>query len=217
MKPFPFLMRSASACLLILTWGHVHAGRPLSVEDANVNEPGEGHVETWWAHNSAGPRAWTVAPAWSPADGVELAAAFSRESHSQLSTTAVQVKFRLTASQEQGCNWGALLGLSQTGSEKSRPYANGLLTCHHPLWGSLHANLGSAQDQAGSYVTTRGLAWERSLGSVTLHLESFGQQNSKPARAIGLRHDVLPQLQIDASLGYQAGQTLTTMGLKWMF
>ena len=96
-------------------------------------------------------------------------------------------------------------------------YANGLLTCHHPLWGSLHANLGSAQDQAGSYVITRGLAWERSLGSVTLHLESFGQQNSKPARAIGLRHDVLPQLQIDASLGYQAGQTLTTMGLKWMF
>ncbi|MEK7345785.1 MAG: hypothetical protein AAB176_08825 [Pseudomonadota bacterium] len=24
------------------------AGRPLTVDDANVNEVGEGHVEGWW-------------------------------------------------------------------------------------------------------------------------------------------------------------------------
>jgi hypothetical protein len=86
-----------------------------------------------------------------------------------------------------------------------------------PLWGSFHANLGSVQDAAGFYATTRGLAWERSLGQVTLHLESFAQQHAKPTRAIGLRHDLLPQLQVDASWGRQAGQTLTTAGLKWMF
>jgi hypothetical protein len=54
-------------------------------------------------------------------------------------------------------------------------------------------------------------------GQVTLHLESFAQQHAKPTRAIGLRHDLLPQLQVDASWGRQAGQTLTTAGLKWMF
>ena len=217
MKLSPLVMRTVGSCLLILTWGHAHAGRPLSVEDANVNETGQGHVETWWAHSSAGSRAWTVAPAWSPVDGMELAAAFSRENPGQLNARAVQIKWRLTASQDHGCNWGALLGLSQTASEKSRPYANGLLSCHHPLWGSFHANLGSVQDAAGFYATTRGLAWERSLGQVTLHLESFAQQHAKPTRAIGLRHDLLPQLQVDASWGRQARQTLTTAGLKWMF
>lgn len=217
MKTSSFFVRSMSAFLLILSWGHVQAGRPLSVEDANVNNTGEGHVETWWAHSSAGSRAWTVAPAWSLADGMEMAAAFSREGPSQLNTTALQIKLRLTVSQEQGCHWGALLGVSQTVSEKSRPYANALLSCYHPSWGSFHANLGTVQDPQGSYVGTRGFAWERPIGSVTVHLENFGQQNSKPVRAIGLRHDWLPQLQVDASLGRQAGQTLTTMGVKWMF
>lgn len=209
--------RTASACLLILTWGQVHAGRPLSVEDANVNDPGQGHIEHWWAHSSAGNRSWNVAPAWSPANGVELAGAFSHEGASPLNTTAVQIKFRLTPSQEHGCNLGALVGVLQTGSEKSRPYANGLISCHHPFWGSLHANVGTVWEQAGFYDMTRGIAWERSLGSVIFHVESFGQQNSKLSRAIGLRHNWLPQLQIDASLGRQAGQSLITAGLKWMF
>ena len=123
-------MRTVGSCLLILTWGHAHAGRPLSVEDANVNETGQGHVETWWAHSSAGSRAWTVAPAWSPVDGMELAAAFSRENPGQLNARAVQIKWRLTASQDHGCNWGALLGLSQTASEKSRPYG----AVFTPIW-----------------------------------------------------------------------------------
>jgi hypothetical protein len=83
MKLSPLVMRTVGSCLLILTWGHAHAGRPLSVEDANVNETGQGHVETWWAHSSAGSRAWTVAPAWSPVDGMELTAAFSRENPGQ--------------------------------------------------------------------------------------------------------------------------------------
>lgn len=197
--------------------GHAHAGRPLSVEDANVNETGHGHVENWWAHSSAGSRSWNVAPAWSPLDGVELAAAFSREGLSQQNTKAVQIKWRLTAAQDHGCNWGTLLGLSQTASEKPRPYVHGLLSCHHPTWGSFHANLGAVQDATSAYLQTRGVAWERSLGHVVLHLENFGLKGSRPTRAIGVRHDLLPQLQVDASLGRQAGQTLTTVGLKWMF
>lgn len=163
MKLSPLVMRTVGSCLLILTWGHAHAGRPLSVEDANVNETGQGHVETWWAHSSAGSRAWTVAPAWSPVDGMELAAAFSRENPGQLNARAVQIKWRLTASQDHGCNWGALLGLSQTASEKSRPYANGLLSCHHPLWGSFHANLGSVQDMPPREAWPGSDPWAKSL------------------------------------------------------
>lgn len=33
----------------------------------------------------------------------------------------------------------------------------------------------------------------------------------------GLRTNILPKLQLDASVGRQAGQNLVTLGTKWMF
>ena len=32
------------AFIFTLLWGSAHAGRPLSVDDANVNEVGKGHI-----------------------------------------------------------------------------------------------------------------------------------------------------------------------------
>ncbi len=201
---------------LALASGHVHAGRPLTVEDASVNEVGRGHVEIWWSQSSSAHGVWTAAPAWSPTEGVELAAAQTRSGYGESNSTSIQAKFRLTPSQAQGCNFGALLGLSRTGSDASQPYVNGLFSCHHPEWGSVHTNVGLIKLDAAGYNGTWGVAWERSLGPVVVHLESFGQQHAPAARAIGLRHDLLPHLQIDGSLGRHSGQKVRTLGLKWM-
>jgi hypothetical protein len=45
----------------------------------------------------------------------------------------------------------------------------------------------------------------------------YGQQHDKPTWATGLRTNVLPSLQLDASVGRQAGHNLLTLGTKWMF
>ena len=56
-KAFFFLV--AFVCIF-----EAQAGRPLTVDDANVNEVGEGQVEGWWTRSPNGARSWTVAPAY---------------------------------------------------------------------------------------------------------------------------------------------------------
>jgi hypothetical protein len=54
------------------------AGRPLSVDDANVNDAGVAHVETFWSRAADGSRSLTIAPTYSPLPGLDLILADSR-------------------------------------------------------------------------------------------------------------------------------------------
>ena len=210
--------RNALMCLLGLSCViHVHAGRPLTVDDANVNEEGEGQLEGWWSRAPNGSRSWTVAPAYAPVDHMELGAGIAREQGSGLETSSLQAKFRLTPSQENGCNWGAVVGAARTTGETSKGYVNALFSCNHPAWGSLHTNLGSFDISSSQRTGTWGVAWERAYGPITAHVEWFGQQHDKPTWATGLRTNILPNLQLDTSAGRKAGQNLVTIGTKWMF
>lgn len=193
------------------------AGRPLSVDDANVNAVGEGHVEGWWTRAPNGARSWSLSPAYAPMQNVELGAGLAREQKTGLETLNIQAKFRITPSQDQGCNVGAVLGTARSTGETSKGYANALLTCNHPTLGSLHTNLGALDFSSNQRVGTWGLAWERVYGELTGHVEVYGQQANKPTWATGLRTLVLPSLQLDTSIGRQGGHHLLTLGTKWMF
>ena len=164
-----------------------------------------------------GSRSWTVAPAYAPIQNVELGAGIAREQKTGLETLNVQAKFRITESQENGCHVGAVLGAARTTGESSMGYVNALLTCNHPTLGSLHTNLGALDFSSRQRVGTWGVAWERAYGEITAHVEVYGQQHDKPTWATGLRTNILPKLQLDASVGRQAGQNLVTIGSKWMF
>ena len=201
----------------IAGFSHAHAGRPLTVDDANVNEVGEGHVEGWWTRAPNGSRSWSVAPAYAPFKHMELGAGLSREQHTGVETLNVQVKFRFTASQENGCNWGGVVGSARTTDESSKGYVNLLMTCNHSRLGSLHTNLGAMDFSSRERVGTWGVAWERPYGDFTPHIEVYGQAHEKPTWATGLRTNVLPNLQLDTSVGRQAGRSLVTVGTKWMF
>ena len=193
------------------------AGRPLTVDDANVNEVGEGQVEGWLTRSPNGSRSWTIAPAYAPIKNVELGAGFAREQKTGLESVNVQAKFRFTESQEKGCNFGAVIGTARTDGESSNEYVNALFTCNHPTLGSLHTNLGALGFSKSQRIGTWGLAWERSYGELTAHVEVYGQQQDTPTWATGLRRNILPKLQLDVSVGRQAGQNLLTLGTKWMF
>jgi len=199
---------SSSLCL---------AGRPLTVDDANVNEVGAGHVETWYARQSGGVNMWTVAPAYGLMDGVEIDAALARDASNKVNTASVQVKFLLTPARKDGCNVGGVMGASRPNDGSGNtPYLNGLLSCNMDA-GALHVNLGANRPSGGPALSTWGLAFEREFGAVTAHLEYFGQQQASPALQLGLRTDLFKNVQIDGAVGRCGGDALLSMGLKFQF
>ena len=209
----PHLVLAAS----LLACGFANAGRPLTVDDANTDEAGSGHVEGWYARQPGKANTWTVAPAYSPIDGVELGAAVTRDRTAASTSQSLQAKWRITPSQENGCNSAAVLGAGQTrGQSGTTPYFNGLLTCNSAL-GSTHFNLGAQRAPGGPGVGTWGLAHEREWGPVTVHAEAFGQRLAKPTFQVGARKDLSPSLQLDATLGRNNHQNLFSVGLKQSF
>lgn len=194
-----------------------YAGRPLTVDDASVNDAGEGHVEAWYARQPGRAHTWTVAPAYAPIDGLELGAAISRDRTADATTGALQAKWRITPSLESGCNVGAVLGFAHTrGAGGNTPYFNGLATCNSS-WGASHLNLGALRAPGGPTLGTWGIAHEREFGPVTAHVEAFGQRLSKPTFQVGARMEVAKGLQIDGTLGRSNHETLFSVGLKHSF
>ena len=203
------LLLAAVACSPAL------AGRPLAVDDANVNEAGRGQLEVWVARG-AGSTVFNLAPAYAPVEGLEFGALLARESNTGDKVSALQVKWRITASKETGCNFGAVAGLSHA-AERNTGYLNGLLTCNRPELGSVHFNLGATKPGGAARARSWGLAYEREIMGITPHLEWFGVEHAKPTLQAGVRGHVAPDLQLDGSVGRGDGVTLYTLGAKLGF
>ena len=209
----PHLVLAAS----LLACGFANAGRPLTVDDANTDDAGSGHVESWYARQPGHANTWTVAPAFSPTDGLELGASVTRDRTAGSTSHSLQAKWRITPSQEAGCNSAVVLGASQTrGQSGTTPYLNGLLTCNS-TFGATHFNLGAQRASGGPGAGTWGLAHEREWGAVTVHAEAFGQRLGKPTFQVGARTDLSPSLQLDATLGRNNHLNLFSVGLKQSF
>ena len=205
---------AAITCALIQT---AHAGRPLSVDDANVNDVGSGHVEAWFARTQGKVDAWNVAPAYSPIKDIEFSALLSRSTTENWTMGSIQGKWRITASQPNGCNLAMVLGMShQNNGGGNTPYVNGIATCNH-TGGALHLNLGLQHPNGGKNLTNWGVAYERDLGVATAHIEYFGQESSKPTAQVGLRKDILPGLQLDGTVGRSNSDTVFSIGMKKSF
>lgn len=193
------------------------AGRPLAVDDANVNAVGAGQVEAWYARQADGANVWNVAPAYGLMEGVEVAASWARDATNRVNTTALQAKFRLTPSLANGCNLGAVIGVSRPNDDSGRtPYVNGLLSCNGEA-GSLHLNLGANRPSGAATLSTWGLAFEREFGAMTAHVEYFGQEHAKPSVQLGLRTELFKNVQIDGTVGQSGGDALLSVGLKYQF
>ena len=219
MTPVLTPKRAALLCSLLasLAAPPCLAGRPLSVDDANVNDAGAGHVEAWTARESGGSTTWNIAPAYGLTEGVEIAAALARDRGNQSTNSALQAKFRLTKSQEQGCNFAGTLGLAHASVETGNsPYLNGIATCNASA-GSVHLNLGALRPAGSATLRSWGLAVERDLGPLTGHAEYFGVQQDRPTVQLGLRGNPTKNIQLDGTLGRNGGESLYSLGTKFMF
>ena len=51
---------------------HAWAGRPLTVDDAGMNDKGNGHVELWYAADNRGFRQFSIAPAYAAFENIAV-------------------------------------------------------------------------------------------------------------------------------------------------
>jgi hypothetical protein len=194
------------------------AGRPLAVDDANTNDKGAGHIEVWTAREEGKVNTANIAPAFAPLEGVELGALLSRDTTNQLNMSAVQAKWRITPSQEKGCNVAAVLGLAhESNGGGNASYVNGILSCNGNALGNMHFNLGALKAKGVSAAGTWGVALEREMGAVTPHVEFFGAEHQKPTVQVGLRGQLTKTIQLDGTVGRSNGDNLYSLGMKFQF
>ena len=197
---------------------HAHAGRPLAVDDANVNEKGAGHVEVWVAQDSDKINTWNVAPAFAPVEGVEIGVSYAKARKGGNAEQAIQAKWRITPSQENGCNVAATLGSVHEKTVGSSPYLVGIMTCNTAL-GGIHVNLTRHQPKGEENFTSWGVAFEHPMGSFTPHIEAFGDQGAKPTLQVGVKTEIAPGWQLDATVGRerQTQANVFSLGFKYAF
>jgi hypothetical protein len=206
-------------CLISLATTGSFAGRPLTVDDADVNAKGSGHVEIFYERGVGGTQSWTISPAYGIFDGVEIAAAFNRDNTADVNTATIQAKIRLTESKKDGCNFATSFGLAQpnTSGVGSSQFINGLISCNMDDKGSVHLNLGLVRPPVGANVGNWGIAYEREFGAVTGHIELFGQENAQPTLQLGLRSRITKTIQLDGTVGSTNGESTYSVGLTFLF
>ena len=193
------------------------AGRPLSVDDANTADAGTGNIDFWFTRAPGNVNGWTVSPAYGIADGIELGATWATDTTNNTSASTLQLKFRLTAAKDQGCNFGTSIGVTQASDVSGNtPFMSALVTCNLQS-GSVNLNLGLSRSPDSPTLKTWGLSFERELGTFTPHIEIFGVEQSAPTVQLGLRTMVTNSLQLDGSIGSTRGETTYTLGMRFFF
>ena len=209
-----YLLATISISILSLS---AHAGRPLTVDDANVNDTGVAHVETFWSRAADGSRSFTIAPTYSPLPGLDLIAqdvrTFSGGPHSQ----TLQAKMQITSPKENSCHFAWVVGATQwQKGDGQKSFVSANSSCDMGM-GALHASVVSSRDAAGRDTPSLGVAWEQSFGAWTGHIESVAQRAAKPMVGIGARTDVMPGFQLDGTLGRVGGKAMFSLGTKFTF
>lgn len=210
-----FTLRIAVACVLALVHGAASAVRPMTVDDANVDSYGQGHVDAWFGTAPGGVRGWTVVPDWVPAEGSEIDGTLTRDAAAGVTGVGLQIKRLFAAPAERGCNSAGSAALTRyDGPAGSVPQLNAIVTCNG-AGQSVHGNVGVLRMQ-GAVKATWGVAWERSLGAWSANVEAFGLQGSKPAWQAGLRSTAGRWL-VNTALGRSGGEWLWSAGWAWVY
>lgn len=210
------LFAAATACALATLCSAAWASRPLSVDDASINDKGSGHVEAWFAREAGNANVYYVVPAFSPWEVLELSLPLARDRSNGITSIGALARVRITEPQKSGCNFLVALGHQRFNPGGNQPYAYTAVTCRRNEF-ALNANLGAAKPQGESSFGTWGLSIERDHGTLVGHVEAFGQEHSKPTFQVGARKDLGKGFQVDGTVGRTDGDTIFSMGVKYSF
>lgn len=225
-RPTARQQRLCTAALSLLlgalgTLGSAHAGRPLGVDDAGVNDVGKGHIEVWWEGRRSERGSVIAAPAYAPVKGLEVGALLARDLEGRSTLQGLQAKWLWTPASKTGCNAASSAGVQRARKQAGNTASLALIGTCTSDWGAVHANLGSQREPQSHWLPTWGIAYERTFerpgGDVSAHIEALGRRHDAPTFQTGLRWEFAADWQLDGTVGRKQGATLLSVGLKRNF
>jgi hypothetical protein len=98
------------------------------------------------------------------------------------------------------------------------PYLVGILTCNSAA-GAIHVNVTRHNPKDEKSFNSWGVAFERQMGSITPHIEAFGDQGQKASVQMGAKTEIAQGLQLDATIGRdrQNRANVFSLGVKQAF
>jgi hypothetical protein len=137
---------------------------------------------------------------------------------SRLNAQTLQAKWRITPTQEKGCNMAGVLGATRLpAGAGTTTYLTGNGSCNGLGPVNVHVNLGVSKAKGLESAGTWGFAVELPLTAWTPHAEVFGAEGSKPTIQIGARTQLTKELQLDSTVGRNNSQTSLSVGVKYQF
>ena len=232
--PLPAIRFALTFSLLALAASSAHAEAPMNTDDAGTLDKGGMKVEGVWSKDDK-TTGGELLFGFSPIDTLELEVAASQADDdttspaSRLRGAAFGAKW-VPYRNDAGWSLGGRFDFGHTrihdrvADEKSteRAYAvTGLASWRRQNGQVLHVNLGAAQVEAqGSRDTvgTWSIGYEFPLADkLQLTAETFGEEHSRPDKAIGLRYEVLDGVKVSGAVGRGIDRNFGQVGVAWEF
>ena len=215
-----------SSCLAALSLP-VWAERPMAVEDASTMERGSAKVELGWSKD-ADHRGWDASIGYSPLHHVEteldLGHARDRPFTPSDTRRAVGAAVKWVPLQaDQGLSAGLKYAYTRDRleSDQARHHVHALsalASWRFTAGPSLHLNLGQTWTRGHGHVGTWGVGGDMPvLGAWVLTLETFGEQERKPAYQAGLRYQIAQGVKLSMAGGRGNRHNMGNLGIAWEF
>ncbi len=211
-----------------------HAEPPMHVDDAGTLAGGGMKIEGAFMRDDE-TRGKELVLGWAPIENLELGVALSRE-HDRSATPAT----RLTSSgvalkwvpmqNDTGWALGLRLDVGRTrvhdraAAERSTERETALTALASYRWVEgkvLHANLGASRVQAQGdcdTAATWGVGYEHPLAAaLKLTVEVFGEEGTRPDKALGLRYELFQGFKVSAAIGRGNDRSFGQVGFAWEF
>jgi hypothetical protein len=205
------------------------AGRPLTTEDASIQEDKACQVETWIDRSREATQGWFV-PACNFGANIEWQAGFARrreDGSSRFSEAYFQAKTLWRPSEDAPWAIGLVTGVTRKQREGRRGWENPyvivpLSVTSEAAGTSFHFDVGWGQDRADERnVTLWGVAAESAVTPrLTLLAEAFGENAARPFLRAGGRYSLIKdRLDMDLTVVTRSGGTraerFVSLGLFW--
>ncbi len=207
---------------------------PMATDDASTLDQGGMKVEAVLSRDDKA-RGGELVFGFGPIETVEVGLAFARatdradDPSTKLRGTGIGIKW-VPIQNDTGWSLGASFGYGSTRvDERSTP--DKFTEKEHSLAGLasyrlangqvLHLNLGAVRVKAqgeSETVGTWNLGYEFPLAeNLQLTVETFGEEHSRPDKAIGLRYEVFDGFKVSAAVGRGNDRSFGQVGLAWEF
>lgn len=222
---------AATACLAALP---AHAEAPMATDDAGTLDKGGMKVEGVWSKDDK-TKGGELLFGFSPVENLELeiATARSRDGSADPDTKLRGIGFGakwVPYQNDKGWSLGARFDYGRTritdfaNDERftEKEYAvTGLASYRLANDQVLHLNLGTRRTKAQGDSDTRGtwgIGYEFPLrDTLQLTAEIFGEEKSRPDKAIGLRYEITEGLKISGAIGRGNDRNFGQIGFAWEF